>query len=167
MASQYDDHSLARTPRVSPITWKVLQCDVCHGTDNISIVYEPGQDRNFGIMYCPDHMQLAFDSMLQHCNDAYLFPTPKCSLDTLGIIDGHLVVRRSGGRYKENNWSLGGMAFQHRTGVMAIIVSNIDQNIHKTIPLDEFLADNPTSHSHSLDEFMTELRSIRLSLYTV
>ena len=150
---------------ITPRPWKaiVVECMFCGSQENTHEIPEPGQNGMFGIYYCLEHHKAALQSMLHHCKKIGIFPITQEFIDSLHIEKDKIAVMRSNGSI-QRDWSIGPIAsFAH--GETGIVVCRYSENVHKTVPLDEFIELNP-SIPFDADEFKAHLTVFRHNLYS-
>ena len=150
---------------ISPRPWKaiVMECFFCGSQENTHGIAEPGQNGMFGIYYCPEHQKAARQSMLHHCKKLGIFPITQDFIVSLHIDKDKIAVKRSNGSI-QHDWCIGPIA-RFASGEIGIVVCRLSENVHKTVPLDEFIELNP-SIPFDADELKAHLTVIRHNLYS-
>ena len=129
-----------------PLKCRVIECHICRCPTNTTEIYEilePGQDGMYGIYYCKEHEQDARIAMLKYCKQKNIYPVTEELITALCVNNGEIAVSRSNGSI-QHDWVYGPMAHILLDGRFGIVVSRLSENVHKTLPFEDFIKLNPS-----------------------
>ena len=163
-----DTHCVQMQQLITPRSLKCcrVQCHICYAdTVQIFEVLEPGQNGMYGIMYCKEHEQDALLSMFKHCKEMKIFPITEKLITALRVKNGEIAVSRSNGSV-QRDWIYGPLACINLDGHFGIILSRPSENVHKLLPIEDFIKLNP-SVPFDVEELKALFVLTRSKLYNV